>query len=91
MLRVVRLHHAFFPTPKGENKKRKEMKELSNTGISGKVQYAPPSDGSGGILTDYQQLPIKVFVSRLMVQPLIEKITSMVMHFHHKRLALVRL
>jgi len=62
-----------------------------NTDMIGKVQYAPSAGGSGGILTHYQQLSIKVFVSRLMVQPLIEKITCMVMPFHCNRLALVRL
>jgi hypothetical protein len=67
------------------------MKESNDADMSGKVQHSPPAGGSEGILTHYQQLSIKVFVSRLMVQPLIEKITCMVMSFHYKRLALVGL
>jgi len=70
------------------------MKEFNNTDMNSKVQYSPPAGGAGGnyrTFSHYQQLPITVFVSRLKVQPLIEKITCMVMSFHYKRFALVRL
>jgi hypothetical protein len=67
------------------------MKESNDADMSGKVQHSPPAGGPGDILTHYQQLTINVFVSRLMVQPLIEKITRKVMPFHYNRLALVRL
>jgi hypothetical protein len=47
------------------------MKESNNADMSGKVQHPPLEVGA--ILTHYQQLPIKVKLSRLQVQPLIEK------------------
>jgi hypothetical protein len=47
------------------------MKEYSNTNVTDKVHCSPL--GAGGILTYYQQLPIKVKFLRLLVQPLIEK------------------
>lgn len=72
----------------------KKMKESSNADMSGKVQYPPL--GAGGILTHYQQLPIKVKLSRLQVQPLIEKVTRFmnlmytVNTFQYNRLALLQ-
>jgi hypothetical protein len=89
LLRVVRLHHAFFPYPPvgGRKRKRKKMKESNNADMSGKVQHPPL--GVGGILTYYQQLPIKVKLSRLVVQPLIEKgIAHNLVHAVQYRLAL---
>jgi hypothetical protein len=94
LLRVVRLHHAFFPHPlKGRKRKRKKMKESNNTDTSGKVQY-PPLGVGGKISTHYQQLPIKVKLLRLQVQPLIEEgiahnLYGAVHAFQH-RLALLR-
>jgi hypothetical protein len=66
---------------------------MNNSSNSDKVPCARPTGETipHYTLTHYQQLAIKIFVSRLMVQPLIEKITRKVMPFHYNRLALVRL
>jgi hypothetical protein len=66
---------------------------MNNSSNSDKVPCARPTGEtiSHYKLTHYQQLPIKIFVSRLLVQPLIEKITGLVIPFHYNRLALVRL
>jgi hypothetical protein len=69
------------------------MKESSNADMSGKVQHPPL--GAGGIIhTHYQQLPIKVKLLRLLVQPLIEEgiIHNLygAVHVFQHRLALLR-
>ncbi|WP_205512188.1 hypothetical protein [Longitalea arenae] len=54
--------------------KEKRKKDSNDTGMNGKFLYAPPAGGPGGnTSTYYQQLPINVILSRLQVQPLIEK------------------
>ncbi|WP_207514947.1 hypothetical protein [Longitalea luteola] len=50
------------------------MKKYNKTDINGKFQSFPPAGGPGGnIFTHNQQLPINAILSRLQVQPLIEK------------------
>jgi hypothetical protein len=80
------------------------MKESNKAHMSCKVQHPPltggklqhPPLGVGGIYTHYQQLPIKVKLSRLQVQPLIEKATRfmsfmyLVNTFQYNRLALLQ-
>jgi hypothetical protein len=72
----------------------KKMKESNKAHMSCKLQHPPPT--VGGIYTHYQQLPIKVKLSRLQVQPLIEKATRsmsfmyLVNTFQYNRLALLR-
>jgi hypothetical protein len=94
----VRLHHAFFPQSaswRREKEKGKKMKEGSNNSD----KMACPRSGDAltlHILTHYQQLPIKVKLSRLQVQPLIEKVTRFmnlmytVNTFQYNRLALLQ-
>jgi hypothetical protein len=76
-------------------KEKKRMKEGSNNGD----KMACPRSGDAQtlhILTHYQQLPIKVKLSRLQVQPLIEKATRVmkimyqVNTFQYNRLALLQ-
>jgi hypothetical protein len=73
----------------------KKMKESNKADMSCTVQHAPLTGGVD-ILTHYQQLPIKVKLSRLQVQPLIEKATRfmsfmyLVSPFQHNRLALLQ-
>jgi hypothetical protein len=90
LLRVVRLHHAFFPTTR-EHENGKET--MNNSGNSDKVPCAPPTGETilRYTLTHYQQLPINVtLLSRLRVLPLIEKLTCLGTLFHYQRLALAR-
>jgi hypothetical protein len=90
LLRVVRLHHAFFPYQREHENGKETMNNSSN---SDKVSCAPPTGETilHYTLTHYQQLPINVtLLSRLRVLPLIEKITWMGVLFHYERLALVR-
>jgi hypothetical protein len=94
LLRVVRLHHAFFPIRQlaERKRKRKKMKEGSNN--SDKISCPRSGDTTHNIHTHYQQLPIKVKLLRLQVQPLIEEgITHYLygaVHAFQHRLALLR-
>jgi hypothetical protein len=76
-------------------KRKERMKEGSNNSD----KMACPRSGDAQTLpiyTHYQQLPIKVKLSRLQVQPLIEKATRfmsfmyLVNTFQYNRLALLR-
>jgi hypothetical protein len=70
------------------------MKEGSNN--SDKIACPHSGDMTHNIHTHYQQLPIKVKLSRLQVQPLIEKVTRFmnlmytVNTFQYNRLALLQ-